>query len=146
MDYLNDLYEAQELVACSLEEAIKKTKQQSGGKLMTTSDSEHFRNLMSAFKNSQVAIAMIEEKEGGESYAMDDIIERGRDSRRSYRAYDDGMNYGMSGRRGRNPSTGRYMSRTGGYSGHGDYMEMVEEAMQRDPEGTRRKLEMLMQQ
>lgn len=145
MDYLNDLYEAQELVACSLEEAIKKTKQQ-GGKLMTTSDSEHFRNLMSAFKNSQVAIAMVEEKEGGESYAMDDMVERGRDSRRSYRSYDDGMTYGMSGRRGRSPSTGRYVSRTGGYSGHGDYMNMVEEAMQRDPEGTRRKLEMLMQQ
>lgn len=146
MDNLKNLYEVQEIVACSLEDAIKKAKQ-NGGKVSTTGDSEHLRNLVSAYKNSQIAIAM-DEEQGGDSYSMMGGIEPGRGSRQAYRAYAYDGSYNMSGRRGRSPSTGRFVSRAGGYSGHdAEYMDLLQDAMEKAPdEASRRKLEQMMQQ
>lgn len=59
-------------------------------------------------------------------------------SRRSY----DG---GYSNRRGRSPTTGRYVSRDGGYSGH-DGIEDILEDVRDMPEAERRKLKKMLEQ
>lgn len=51
---------------------------------------------------------------------------------------------GMSNRRGRSPSTGRYVSREGGYSGH-DSLEDIMEDIRDMPEGEKKRLKQMLE-
>ena len=143
------LYELYEILSKQMDDAVR---MMSGSKeKLSSSDLDYVDKLTHAVKSVKTTLAMCEaeEEDGGYSYGMRSMmVEPGRDMGRAYRgyAYDSGSyEGGMSGRRGRSPMTGRFVSRSGGYSGHGDeYMEMVQEAMDRDPEGTRRKLEQML--
>lgn len=147
MDNLKNLYEVQDLLSRELEEAVKKAQSSGSGK-MTGSDLDYLDKLTHAMKSVKTTIAMCEAEEDGNSYSMMGGIEPGRGSRQAYRAYAYDGSYNMSGRRGRSPSTGRFVSRAGGYSGHdAEYMDLLQDAMEKAPdEASRRKLEQMMQQ
>ena len=80
-----------------------------------------------------------EDEEGGES----------RRSYRSMRSYEGGSRRsydgGYSNRRGRSPTTGRYVSRDSGYSGH-EGVEDIMEDIQDMSETERRKLKKMLEQ
>lgn len=144
MDYLNTLYEMHEILSKQLEDAARKLR--GAGEKLSGGDLDYIDKLTHAIKSVKTTIAMCEAEDGGMSFAMR-TVEPGREhvSYRGYGSYDGGSYGGMSGRRGRSPMTGRFVSRAGGYSGHGDeYVDMVQEAMDRDPDGTRRKLEQML--
>ena len=59
-------------------------------------------------------------------------------------SYDGSYDGGMSNRRGRSPSTGRYVSRDGGYSGH-DSLEDIMEDIRDMPEGEKKRLKQMLE-
>ena len=134
---LDTLYELCEHISKKLEECCENLR---GTDTMTVQDIDVVDKLAHAMKCIKTSIAMIEaeEEEGGSSnraYAREG-------SNRS-RAYDGSMRSqaydGYSGRRGRSPRTGRYVSRESGYSGH-DGIEDSLMDVQDMPESERRKL------
>ena len=129
----------------------------SAAKDMSVSDIEIINKLTHALKSVKTTIAMMEaqEEEGGMSrryYPMS--YEGGMSGRRMSRdggSYDDGggsydgsYDGGMSNRRGRSPSTGRYVSREGGYSGH-DSLEDIMEDIRDMPEGEKKRLKQMLE-
>ena len=125
---------------------------------MSVSDIEIVDKLTHALKCVKATIAMMEAEEGGEShrsYARDGRSMDGGNSWRWYPgyAYADDMSRGSgsyadggySERRGRSPSTGRYVSRDGGYSGH-DGIEDIMMDVREMPEAERRKLKKMLEQ
>lgn len=138
MDKLNTLYEMHEYLSKQLEDAVRKMK--GGGDKLSMSDLDYLDKLTHAIKSVKTTIAMCEAEDNGMSFAMRSV-EPGRDYG-SYRGSYDGY----SGRRGRSPMTGRFVSRAGGYSGHdGEYMDLIRDALDKAPdEQTRRQLEQLM--
>lgn len=124
-------------------------KNLSSSRDMSVSDIEIVDKLTHALKCIKTTIAMMETEEGGESrrsYAM----EGGNSGRYRSHAYADDMSRGSydggySERRGRSPSTGRYVSRDGGYSGH-DGIEDIMEDVREMPEAERRRLKKMLEQ
>lgn len=124
---------------------------------MSVSDVDIVDKLTHTLKSLKTTIAMMEAEEGGESrrsYAMEGRSMEGGNSGRWYPgyAYADDMSRGSgsyadgySERRGRSPSTGRYVSRDGGYSGH-DGIEDIMMDVREMPEAERRKLKKMLEQ
>lgn len=134
-------------------------KNLSSSRDMSVSDIEIVDKLTHTLKSLKTTIAMMEAEEGGESrrsYARDGRSMEGGNSGRWYPggyAYADDMSRGSgsyadggySERRGRSPSTGRYVSRDGGYSGH-DGIEDIMEDVREMPEAERRRLKKMLEQ
>lgn len=133
-------------------------KNLSSSRDMSVSDIEIVDKLTHALKCIKTTIAMMEAEEGGESrrsYARDGRSMEGGNSGRWYPgyAYAEDMSRGSgsyadggySERRGRSPSTGRYVSRDGGYSGH-DGIEDIMMDVREMPEAERRKLKKMLEQ
>lgn len=139
---LDMLYALCEIISRKLEEC--KTNLE-GSDTMTVSDIEIVDKLTHAYKCIKTSIAMIEaeEEEGGESRRS---YEGG--SRRSRRSYEGGSQRsyegGNSGRRGRSPRTGRYVSRDSGYSSH-DGLEDIMEDIRDMSESEKRKLKQMLE-
>lgn len=133
----------------------------SAAKDMSVSDIKIINELTHALKSVKTTIAMMEaqEEEGGMSrryYPMS--YEGGMSGRRMSRdggsydngggsyggSYDGSYDGGMSNRRGRSPSTGRYVSRDGGYSGH-DSLEDIMEDIRDMPEGEKKRLKQMLE-
>lgn len=125
---------------------------------MSVSDVDIVDKLTHTLKSLKTTIAMMEAEEGGESrrsYARDGRSMEGGNSGRWYPgyAYADDMSRGSgsyadggySERRGRSPSTGRYVSRDGGYSGH-EGIEDIMMDVREMPEAERRKLKKMLEQ
>lgn len=125
---------------------------------MTVQDVEFLDKLTHMVKSLKATIAMMEAEEGGESrrsYARDGRSMEGGNSGRWFPgyAYAEDMSRGSgsyadggySDRRGRSPSTGRYVSRDGGYSGH-DGIEDIMMDVRDMPESERRKLKKMLEQ
>lgn len=112
---------------------------------MTVLDIDLVDKLTHALKCIKTSIAMIEaeeEDEGGasrRSYAREGSYRSYAYDGGSMRSRDGGSYDGYSGRRGRSPRTGRYVSREGGYSGH-DGVEDILMDVREMPESERRKL------
>ena len=147
MDKIDMLYELCEIISEKLRECLENLKAASG--VMSVSDIDIVDKLTHAYKCIKTSIAMIEaeEEEGGESY------EGGSQrSRRSYegsrRSYEGGSRRsyegGNSGRRGRSPRTGRYVSRDSGYSSH-DGLEDIMEDIRDMSESEKRKLKQMLE-
>lgn len=140
---LDMLYALCEIISRKLEEC--KTNLE-GSDTMTVSDIEIVDKLTHAYKCIKTSIAMIEaeEEEGGESRRS---YEGG--SRRSRRSYEGGSQRsyegGNSGRRGRSPRTGRYISRDSGYSSH-DGLEDIMDDIRDMTESEKRKLKQMLEQ
>lgn len=146
MDKIDMLYELCEIISEKLRECLENLKAASG--VMSVSDIDIVDKLTHALKCVKTTLAMIEEEEDGESY------EGGSQrSRRSYegsrRSYEGGSRRsyegGNSGRRGRSPRTGRYVSRDSGYSSH-DGLEDIMEDIQDMPEAEKRRLKKMLEQ
>lgn len=131
-------------------------KNLSSSRDMSVSDIEIVDKLTHTLKSLKTTIAMMEAEEGGESrrsYARDGRSMEGGNSGRWYPgyAYAEDMSRGSyadggySERRGRSPSTGRYVSRDGGYSGH-DGIEDIMMDVRDMPESERRKLKKMLEQ
>lgn len=112
---------------------------------MSVQDIDVLDKLTHMAKSLKTTIAMMEAEENGESRRSYDGGMSGR------RSYADGGSYadesydgGMSNRRGRSPSTGRYVSRDGGYSGH-DGLEDILEDVRDMPDSERRKLKLMLE-
>ena len=132
---LETLYELCEIVSKKLEECRDNLQ---GSDTMTVTDIEIVDKLTHTLKSIKACIAMLEDEEddGGMSERSYRYGANGRSHRRSY---DGSYEGGMSGRRGRSPSTGRYVSRDGGYSGH-DGLEDILEDVRDMTESEKRKL------
>lgn len=139
---LDMLYALCEIISRKLEEC--KTNLE-GSDTMTVSDIEIVDKLTHAYKCIKTSIAMIEaeEEEGGESRRS---YEGG--SRRSRRSYEGGSQRsyegGNSGRRGRSPRTGRYVSRDSGYSSH-DGLEDIMDDIREMSESEKWKLKQMLE-
>ena len=143
MDKIDMLYELCEIISEKLRECLENLKAASG--VMSVSDIDIVDKLTHAYKCIKTSIAMIEaeEEEGGESRRS---YEGG--SRRSRRSYEGGSQRsyegGNSGRRGRSPRTGRYVSRDSGYSSH-DGLEDIMEDIRDMSESEKRKLKQMLE-
>lgn len=138
---LEMLYGLCEIVAKRLEECWRALE---GTEEMSVMDIDLVDKLTHTLKCIKTSIAMIEaeEEEGGasrRSYARDGSYRSYAYDGSSMRSQDGGSYDGYSGRRGRSPRTGRYVSREGGYSGHEGIEDILMDV--RDmPESERRKL------
>ena len=133
---LEMLYGLCEIVTKRLEECWRAME---GTEEMSVLDIDLVDKLTHTLKCIKTSIAMIEaeEEEGGasrRSYARDGSYRSYAYDGSSMRSYD-----GYSGRRGRSPQTGRYVSREVGYSGH-DGIEDILRDVREMPESERRKL------
>lgn len=125
---------------------------------MSVSDIEIVDKLSHSLKSIKACIAMMEEEEdeGGMSERSYRSGARGRSNRRSREggsyeggsyeggSYEGSYEGGASGRRGRSPRTGRYVSRDGGYSGHGGIEDILDD-VQDMTESEKRKLKMALE-
>jgi hypothetical protein len=134
---LEMLYGLCEIVTKRLEECWRTLE---GTEEMTVLDIDLVDKLTHALKCIKTCIAMIEEEdedEGGasrRSYAREGSYRGSAYDGGSMRSYD-----GYSGRRGRSPRTGRYVSREGGYSGREGIEDILMDVREM-PESERRKL------
>lgn len=136
---LDNLYELCEIVDGKLAESLENLKGANGA--MTVSDIEIVDKLTHTLKCIKATIAMIEaEEEGEESYEGGSRRSYEGGSRRSRRSYEGGN----SGRRGRSPRTGRYVSRDSGYSSH-DGLEDIMEDIRDMSESEKRKLKQMLE-
>ena len=138
---LEMLYGLCEIVTKRLEECWRTLE---GTEEMSVLDIDLVDKLTHALKCIKTSIAMIEaeEEEGGasrRSYAREGSYRGSAYDGGSRRSQDGGSYDGYSGRRGRSPRTGRYVSREGGYSGH-DGVEDILMDVREMPESERRKL------
>lgn len=128
---LDTLYELCDIVYHDLESANEKIKM-AGGEL-SQGDVEYLQKLTSTMKNIKMSIGMIEAEEDGYSGTYWDG-----------RYYYDGAPSMERSNRGRSYARGRSMAR-GRYSrddAHGDFMEEIEELIEKAPdEHTRKKFE-----
>ena len=128
---LDTLYELCDIVYHDLESANEKIKM-AGGEL-SQGDVEYLQKLTSTMKNIKMSIGMIEAEEDGYSGTYWDG-----------RYYYDGAPSMERSNRGRSYGRGRSMAR-GRYSrddAHGDFMEEIEELIEKAPdEHTRKKFE-----
>ena len=131
---LDTLYELCDIVYHDLESANEKIKM-AGGEL-SQGDVEYLQKLTSTMKNIKMSIGMIEAEEDGYSGTYWDG-----------RYYYDGAPSMERSNRGRSYTRGRSMSR-GRYSrddAHGDFVEEIEELIEKAPdEHTRKKFEKLL--
>lgn len=144
---LDNLYELCEIVDGKLAESLENLKGANG--VMTVSDIEIVDKLTHTLKCIKATIAMIEaEEEGEESYEGGSRRSYEGGSRRSRRSYEGGSQRsyegGNSGRRGRSPRTGRYVSRDSGYSSH-DGLEDIMDDIREMSESERRKLKQMLE-
>lgn len=138
---LEMLYGLCEIVTKRLEECWRTLE---GTEEMTVLDIDLVDKLTHTLKCIKTSIAMIEaeEEEGGasrRSYARDGSYRSYAYDGSSMRSQDGGSYDGYSGRRGRSPRTGRYVSREGGYSGHEGIEDILMDVREM-PESERRKL------
>ncbi len=107
MDYDSMLHDSMEELCGFLTRDAKETveKIRNAGGRVSSGDVEYIKTLTGALKNTKTALAMLDEYGDGASYDGAD---------------GGSMGGGMSGRRGRSRTTGRYVSREGGYSGRRD--------------------------
>lgn len=138
---LEMLYGLCEIVTKRLEECWRTLE---GTEEMTVLDIDLVDKLTHALKCIKTSIAMIEaeEEEGGasrRSYAREGSYRSYAYDGGSMRSQDGGSYDGYSGRRGRSPRTGRYVSREGGYSGHEGIEDILMDVREM-PESERRKL------
>lgn len=132
----------------------------STSKDMSVADIEIVDKLTHTLKSIKTTMAMMEAEGGtgsssrGGSYRQGERSMEGGNSGRWYPgyAYADDMSRGSgsyadggySEQRGRSPSTGRYVSRDGGYSGH-DGIEDIMMDVREMPEAERRKLKKMLE-
>ena len=139
---LEMLYGLCEIVTKRLEECWRTLE---GKEEMTVLDIDLVDKLSHTLKCIKTSIAMIEaeeEDDGGasrRSYAREGSYRSYAYDGGSMRSQDGGSYDGYSGKRGRSPRTGRYISREGGYSGH-DGVEDILMDVREMPESERRKL------
>jgi len=138
---LEMLYGLCEIVTKRLEECWRALE---GTEEMSVLDIDLVDKLTHTLKCIKTSIAMIEaeEDEGGasrRSYARDGSYRSYAYDGSSMRSQDGGSYDGYSGRRGRSPRTGRYVSREGGYSGHEGIEDILMDVREM-PESERRKL------
>ena len=138
---LEMLYGLCEIVTKRMEECWRTLE---GTEEMTVLDIDLVDELSHALKCIKTSIAMIEaeEEEGGasrRSYAREGSYRSYAYDGSSMRSQDGGSYDGYSGRRGRSPRTGRYVSREGGYSGHEGIEDILMDVREM-PESERRKL------
>ena len=138
---LEMLYGLCEIVTKRLEECWRALE---GTEEMSVLDIDLVDKLTHTLKCIKTSIAMIEaeDDEGGasrRSYARDGSYRSYAYDGSSMRSQDGGSYDGYSGRRGRSPRTGRYVSREGGYSGHEGIEDILMDVREM-PESERRKL------